>query len=316
MAMFRLLKNTWTSWSNDKATRLGAALAYYSVFSLGPLVLLAIGAAGLIFGPEAAQRKVIDEIRHTVGEPVAKGLQETLVKGNENGWNVGLTVIGLVALDLWRLGRVWSIARRPEHGLEGRAQTRGGIWGLIRDRFLSLTMVLGISFLLLVSLVLSAALSAFGAWLSGGNASEGILWQLLNQVVSFVVITVLFAMMFRLLPDAEIAWRDVWIGAAITGLLFTVGKFLLGLYLGREGVASGFGAAGSLVLVLLWVYYSSLILLLVAEFTYVYAKQYGSGVEPSPQAMRVDEEARARQGLDQGSSSSSRGRSSHLNPLR
>jgi membrane protein len=304
-----LLKDTFSSWSEDKATRLGAALAYYSVFSIGPLILLATGVAGLFFERQDAQDKVLTEIRHTMGEPVAKGLESTLVQGNKDkGLSAGATIIGLVALIFGAAGvfgqlqdalnTVWKVAPKPGRGL----------WGIIRDRFLSLTMVFGVGFLLLVSLLLSAALSALGEWISGGRAAEGILWQALNQLISFGVVTLLFAMMYRLLPDAEIGWRDVWIGAVLTALLFTLGKFLLGLYLGREGAASGFGAAGSLVLILLWVYYSSLIFLFGAEFTYVYAKQYGSGVKPSPEAVRVDEKARSRQGLDQGSSAPSRGR--------
>jgi membrane protein len=167
--------------------------------------------------------------------------------------------------------------------------------GFIKDRFLSLTMVLGTGFLLLVSLMLSTALSAFGGALGGGG--DGIIWQLVDQVASFVVITLLFAMIFKLLPDVEVAWRDVWIGAILTATLFTLGKFLLGFYLGREGAASGFGAAGSLVVILLWVYYSSQILLFGAEFTAVYAKKYGGGLKPAPNAIPLTDESRAQQGM-------------------
>ncbi len=294
---YRLLKDTFNEWSEDKATRLGAALAYYSVFSIGPLVILAIGAASLIFGAEAAQGAVADEIKGTVGEPVAQALQQMLAHGHQSGWGTRATIFGIVTLIFGASGvfgqlqdalnTVWKVAPKP-----GR-----GILGIIQDRFLSLTMVLGTGFLLLVSLVLTAALSAISNSLTGTLPGGTVFWQIVHQVVAFGVIALLFAMIFRLLPDALIAWRDVWIGAVLTAVLFSVGKFLLGWYLGREGVTSGFGAAGSLVVILLWVYYSSLILLFGAEFTRVYAQQLGSGVKPTPNAVPLSEEARARQGM-------------------
>lgn len=292
-----LVKTTAREWSEDKAARLGAALAYYSVFSIGPLVLLAAGIASLIFGQDAAQGKVVDEIKGTVGEPVAKALQQMLAHGSQSGWGTGATIFGVVALLFGASGvfgqlqdalnTVWKVAPKP-----GR-----GIWGIISDRFLSLTMVLGTGFLLLISLVLSAALSALSNSLNALFPGGAIVWQIVDQVVSFIVIGLLFAMIFRLLPDAQVAWRDVWIGAALTALLFSLGKFLLGWYLGREGVTSGFGAAGSLVIILLWVYYSSQILLFGAEFTRVYAQQFGSGVKPAPNAVPLTAEALARQGM-------------------
>jgi membrane protein len=279
----------------DKAPRLGAALAYYSVFSIGPLVLLAVGVASLVF--KDAQKEVVDEIKGTVGEPVAQALQQMLVQGQQTGWGTGATILGIVTLLFGASGvfgqlqdaldTVWKVAPKP-----GR-----GISGLIRDRFLSLTMVLGTGFLLLVSLVLTAGLSAVNTSLSHALPVAAVFWQVVNQIVAFGVVTVLFAMIFRLLPDARIAWSDVWIGAVLTAALFSLGKFLLGWYLGREGVTSGFGAAGSLVVLLLWVYYSSLILLFGAEFTRVYAEQLGSGLKPAPNAVPLTEEARTRQGM-------------------
>ncbi len=294
-ATFRLFKDAFNHWMEDKAPRLGAALAYYSAFSIGPLIILVIGAASLIFGTEAAQGRVVHEIQGTVGEPVARALQQMLVHGHQSGWGAGATILGIITLLFGATGvfgqlqdalnTVWQVAPKP-----GR-----GILGILKDRFLSLTMVLGTGFLLLVSLMLSAGLSAVGTAISGGQS--GIVWQVVDQVVSFIVVALLFAMIFRLLPDARIAWRDVWIGALLTAALFTIGKFLLGWYLGREGVTSGFGAAGSLVVVLLWVYYSSLILLFGAEFTRVYARQFGSGVRPASNAVPLSEEARAQQGI-------------------
>ncbi len=296
-AVYQLLKDTVNEWNEDKAMRLGAALAYYSAFSIGPLVILVIGVASLIFGEQAAQGKVVEEIRGTVGESVAKALQDMLAHGKQSGWGAGATIIGIVTLLFGATGvfgelqdalnTVWKVAPKP-----GR-----GIWGIIQDRFLSLTMVLGTGFLLLVSLILTTALSALNSSLAHLMPGAGIFWQVVNQVVAFGVVTLLFALIFRLLPDAQIAWRDVWIGSLITAALFSLGKFLLGWYLARESVTSGFGAAGSLVIVLLWVYYSSLILLFGAEFTRVYAQRYGSGMKPAPNAVPLTPEDRARQGM-------------------
>ncbi len=297
-AVYRLPIDTFHEWSSDKAPRLGAALAYYSVFSIGPLILLVVGAASLILGDaDAAKAKVVHEIRSTLGDQVGAGLEQMLVNGKESGQGLAATIIGIVVLLFGAAGvfgqlqdalnTIWKVEPKPGRGL----------LGIIQDRFLSLTMVLGTGFLLLVSLLLTAALSALGNRLAGGTADNGIVWQIVNQAAAFVVETALFAMIFKLLPDAKIAWRDVWIGAILTAALFTLGKFLLGLYLAHAGVASGFGAAGSLVLILLWVYYSSQILLFGAEFTAVYAKKYGSGVEPAPNAIPMTDDARARQGM-------------------
>jgi len=296
-AIYHLLKDTFGEWSEDKAPRLGAALAYYSVFSIGPLIILTIGVASLIWGAEAAQGQVVNEIEGTVGEPVAGALEQMLAHGHESGWGTGATILGIITLLFGASGvfgqlqdalnTVWKVAPKPGRGL----------WGIVSDRFLSLTMVLGTGFLLLVSLVLTAALSALGSSVAQALPGAAIIWQIVNQVVAFAVVTLLFAMIFRFLPDARIAWRDVWIGAVITAALFSVGKFLLGWYLGREGVTSGFGAAGSLVVILLWVYYSSLILLFGAEFTYVYAKRFGSGAKPTSNAVPLTGDARIRQGI-------------------
>jgi membrane protein len=315
-AFSHLLRATFHDWIEDKAPRLGAALAYYSVFSIGPLVLLTIGAASLIFGAEAAQGEVADEIRGTVGEPVAKALQQTLLQGHQSGWGTRATILGILTLLFGASGvfgqlqdalnTVWKVAPKP-----GR-----GISGIIRDRFLSFTMVLGTGFLLLVSLVLTAALSALSTSLSRALPGSVVLWQLGNQLFAFGVITLLFAMIFRILPDARIAWRDVWIGAMLTAALFSLGKLLLGWYLGWEAVASGFGAASSLVVILLWVYYSSLILLFGAEFTRVYAQQFGSGVEPASNAVALTDETRLRQGMPRQDQLIARAQSRHAHGKR
>jgi membrane protein len=273
-----LLKDTFQKWSADKAPRLGAALSYYTVFSLVPLLILTIAIAGLAFGKEAAQHAMMGQIESLVGPQSAAAIQQMLEIAQKPSSGVLASIIAIGTLLLGASGvfaqlqdalnTVWGIEPK-----EGR-----GIWGAIKDRFFSFVAVLGTGFLLLVSLVLSAALAAFGKlfmnWLPGQEA----VLHLANFVVSFGVIMLLFAMMFKLLPDAKIAWRDVWVGAGLTSLLFTIGKFAIGMYLGKADVGSAYGAAGSLVILLVWVYYSSQILLFGAEFTSVYANRYGSHI--------------------------------------
>ena len=227
-AIYKLFKDTFNAWSEDKVPRLGAALAYYSVFSIGPLLVIAVGVASLVFGPQAARGEVVDEIKGTVGEPVARALEQMLVHGSETGWGTGITSVGILTLLFGASGvfgqlqdalnTIWKVAPKPGRGL----------WGIVRDRFLSLTMVLGTGFLLLVSLVLTAAVAAIGSFFGEALPSGPVPWQILNQVVAFGVVTLLFALIFRLLPDARVAWGDVWTGAVLTAWLFSVGKFLLG----------------------------------------------------------------------------------------
>jgi membrane protein len=291
-----LLSTTFSGWSEDKAPRLGAALAYYTVFSLTPLLMIAIAVAGFIFGAEAARGQIVGQIQALVGEEGGKAIQ-TMIENAAREKNTGIaaTLIGVATLLFGASGvfgelqdslnTVWGVKPRP-----GR-----GVLGMIKDRFASFTMVMGIAFLLLVSLILTAAISALGAML-GGAVAEGPL-HVLNALVSFAIVTGLFAAMYRYVPDAKIEWRDVWIGAAVTSLLFTVGKVAIGLYLGRGSVASAYGAAGSLVVLLVWVYWSAQILFFGAEFTKVYARSYGSGLRPELDAVPVSPESRAEQGL-------------------
>jgi membrane protein len=284
--MIGLLRDACHAWNEDKAPQLGAALAYYSVFSLSPLLVIAIALAGLIFGQAAAQGQVVDQLKGMVGEPIALALQQILANASDPGGSTSALVVGLVTLLFGASGVfgqlqeslniIWKVQPKPNRGVRG----------LVRDRFLSVTMVLGTGFLLVGSLVVTAALSALNGSLS---SLPGIayIWHPVNLVVSFGVVTLLFAMIYRFLPDAEVAWRDVWIGAVITSVLFTLGKFLLGWYLVQGSVTSPYGAAGSLVVILLWVYYSSQILLFGAEFTRVHAERFGSGVKPKPNAELV-----------------------------
>ncbi|HJR75772.1 MAG TPA: YihY/virulence factor BrkB family protein [Nitrospiraceae bacterium] len=288
-SLWGMLKQTFTDWSNDKVPRLGAALAYYTVFAIVPLLVIIIAIIGLVFGQEAAQSYIIEQIAGLVGEQSANAIKDMIQRADQPSTGIVSTVVAVVTLLFGASGlfgqlqdalnTIWGVEPKPDRG----------IWGMIQDRFLSFMAVLGTGFLLLVSLVLSAALSAFGKWFGGWLPAPELILQMLNFVISFGVITLLFAMMFKFLPDARIIWSDVWVGAAITALLFTLGKFLIGLYLGKSDVGSAYGAAGSLVIVLLWVYYSSQILLFGAEFTQVYANTSGASIVPTEQAVVVDE---------------------------
>lgn len=293
-SLWTLVKRSFSDWMEDKAPRLAAALAYYTVFSIAPLLIIVIAIAGLVFGPAEVQREVVAQVESLIGETGAAAVEGMLGSASDPESGIFAAIAGAVTLVLGASGlfgqlqdalnTIWEVAPRPDRG----------IWGTIQDRFLSFTMVLGVGFLLLVSLVISAALAGLERYL-GGILPEAIL-QIVNFIISFLVIMLLFAMIYKVLPDVEIAWRDVWLGAAITSLLFTIGKLLIGLYLGHSSVASAYGAAGSLAVILIWVYYSAQILLLGAEFTQVYANLYGSGVRPDEDAVRLTEADFAQQG--------------------
>lgn len=246
-----VIKGASLQWSEDKAPRLGAALAYYTIFSIAPLLVITIGIAGLVFGQEAARSQISQQVNHLVGQQGGDAIEAMVTSANKPGRGTVGTVLGVAMLLFGAAGlfaqlqdalnTVWEVKPKP-----GR-----GIWGMLRDRFLSLSMVLGVAFLLLVSLIVSAALLAVGGLL--GDWQTGVVGQLITSIVD-VVISVLFASIFRYLPDAIVAWQDVWFGAIVASVFFTLGKFLIGLYLGQAGVGSGFGAAGSLAVLLVWLY--------------------------------------------------------------
>lgn len=295
--VWELLKETISDWSQDKASRLAAALAYYTTFSIAPLLVIVIAIVGLVFGREAVQGQIEAQIQGLVGEDSAELIQEMIQGANDRTAGTIATIIGVATLLFGATGvfaqlqdalnTIWEVEPKPGRGLIG----------IIRTRFTSFTMVLGIGFLLMVSLVVSAGLAVLSEFLQGGLSEMAWLAQIVHFIISFGVITLLFAMIYKLLPDVKIAWSDVWIGAAVTALLFTLGKFLIGLYLGHSGVASSYGAAGALIVILLWVYYSAQILFLGAEFTQVYAKRFGSRIVPAEHAVPTTEEARAQQGM-------------------
>ena len=301
LGIWRFLVEVVNAWLEDKASRLGAALAYYSVFSLAPLLVLAVGVAGLIFDRETARHAIDTEIRATVGEPAATALDELVKNLPSEGGSRLAAIVGLITLIIGASGvfaelqdalnTVWKVKPRPDR-----------TWrDIVRERFLSFAIVLGTGFLLLISLVLTALLSALGNWLAGELPGGAALWHIVNALVSFGFVTVLFALIFKLMPDVQVQWHHVWLGAAVTAFLFTIGKFLIGLYLGQSGATSTFGAAASLVVILLWVYYSSQILLFGAEFTRVYARRF-ERVPPAENAQPVTQRERARQGMPAPSS--------------
>ncbi len=266
-----------TAWSNDYAASMGAALAYYTLFSLAPLLLLVIAVAGVVFGADAARGEVFAQLSSLIGADGATAIQGLLKSASARGTSGPASIVGVATLLVGAtsvfaelqtdLDRIW---RAPE------VAKPAGIGGLLRTRLSSFGLIVSIGFLLLVSLVVSAALALLSTWWGSWFGSWVIAWQIVNQVISLVFVSALFALMYRILPSVPVAWQDVWHGALATGLLFTMGKFAIGLYLGKVGVTSGLGAAGSVVVLLVWVFYSSQIFLLGAEFTWLYAHNHGS----------------------------------------
>jgi membrane protein len=273
---WKLARESVSAWIEDYAPSMGAALSYYTVFSLAPLLVIVIAVAGLVFGADTAQGEITGQLRGLLGDEGATAVEELLKSASQPSRGLTASLIGGLTLFIGAtsvfselqsaLDRIWRAPVAPSLGL----------WGLVRSRLLSFGMILAIGFLLIVSLVVSAGLAALGKWWGALFGGWEILLQVLNLVVSLATITVLFALIYKLLPRVKVAWRDVWVGAAVTSLLFTIGKFALGLYLGTSDVTSGFGAAGSIALVLVWVYYSAQIFLLGAEFTWVFAHRFGS----------------------------------------
>jgi len=294
--MWPLLRATMSDWYEDRAQRIGAALAYYTIFALAPGLVIVMALAGLMLGP-GAESQIIEQIRELIGEQGARAIEATIRSARNETLGATGTALALIPLvfGLWGvfgelqdgLNTIWGVTPKP-----GRR-----IRDILKERFWSFAMVVGIGFVLLVSLVLSAWLAAVGTYVGSLLPAPATGLEALNFVISFVVITGSFALIFKLLPDVKIAWRDVWLGAAVTSLFFTVGKFLIGLYLGKSAVASAYGAAGSLVIIVVWVYYSAQILLFGAEFTKVWTKRRGSGFVPEQTAVPVTQEARAEQGL-------------------
>jgi membrane protein len=274
---YLLAKKSVSAWREDYAPSMGAAISYYTVFSIAPLLLIVIAVAGFVWGREAVQGEIVGQLSGLIGQEGATGIQALIESANKPTKGVVATVISVLVLLVGAttvfaelqsaLDRVWDVPA---------SQKTSGIWATLRARLLSVGLILGLAFLLAVSLVISAGVAALGSWASGLLPGWETWLQIINAVVSLGTATLLFAFIFKLMPQAKVSWHDVWIGAAVTALLFEIGKALIGLYIGKSSVTSSFAAAGSLVVLLLWVYFSAQIFLLGAEFTWVYAHEHGS----------------------------------------
>ena len=268
---FDLMKTTVKSWVDDFAPSMGAALAYYTVFSVAPLLIIVIALAALIFGHEAAQAGILEQARGLLGDQGAAAIEVMLTNAQKPKEGTIATVLGIIALLIGAtsvfaelegdLNRIWKV----------KPQKQSGVWNFLRGRVLSIGLILTVGFLLLVSLLVSAALAAWGKYWSGWFGEMELMLHAANFAVSLAVVTVLFAIIYKMLPHTRVRWRDVWIGALVTAALFGLGKFLIGLYIGKSAIASSYGAAGALVVLLVWVYYSAQIFLIGAEFTHAYA---------------------------------------------
>jgi membrane protein len=274
----------YEKWSRDRVPQLGAALAFYTALSIAPLLVLSLAVGAFVFGDEAARGEIATQMTSLAGEQGAQAIQQMIKNADQPASGTAAAIIGVVMLLFGASGVFGELQQSLNLIWEVEPKAGRGIWGMIRDRFFSFVMVLGIAFLLLVSLVLSAVLASLGTIFSHLPESLSWLAQVLNAAVAFLVITLLFAMIFKILPDARIAWRNVWTGAVITALLFTIGKFLIGLYLGRSSLGSAYGVAGSFVVFLVWVYYSAQILYLGAELTKVVAEERGQRILPADNA--------------------------------
>jgi membrane protein len=286
---FLLTKQSITAWLDDAAPSMGAALSYYTIFSLAPLLLIVMSVAGFVFGEEAARGELFGQLRSLMGDEAAKTVEALLASLNKPAQGIGASLMGFALLIIGAtsvfgelqnaLDRIWRAPARV---------TSSGVWNLLRERLLSVGMIFGLAFLLMVSLIAGAFVSALGKWWGPIFGGWELVAQIVNISVGFILSTLVFAMIYKLMPRAQVRWQDVWVGATVTSVLFTAGKFLIGLYIGKSGVASGFGAAGSLAVILIWVYYSAQIFLIGAEFTWVYAQKFGSMRESPRRTEQVD----------------------------
>lgn len=272
-----LIKESVAAWLDDYAPSMGAALSYYTVFSLAPLLVIVVSIAGLVFGADAVRGEVFGQISGLMGAEAAKGIEDMLASVSKPSTGALSAIVGAVVLLIGAttvfgelqdaLDRIWRAPAREK---------TSGLWSLVRARLLSFGMILGVAFLLLVSLVASAAITALGKWWGGWFEGWEVVLQIINALVGFALTTAVFALIYKVMPRVKVGWGDVWLGAAVTALLFTIGRFLIGLYIGKTGVASGFGAAGSVAVIFVWVYWSAQVFLVGAEFTWVYARRLGS----------------------------------------
>ncbi len=270
-----LLKETYNEWSEDNASQLGAALAFYTIFSLAPILIIIVAAVGFVLGKESVQIYILGELAKVIGQDNAGYVMSTIQSSYQEGSGIRATLIAIFIILIGSttvcvmlknaLNFMWGVTERPS-----------GIFEIIKNRVMSSLIILLAGFFLFLSMIISSLISTVSNFID----IPFIFYTLIDNIVSIILLTLLFSMLYKVLPDVEISWGDVWVGGAITAVLFTLGKFLLGLYLARSTVSSAYGAAGSLVVLLLWVYYSAQIIFLGAEFTQVYAKKYGSEILP------------------------------------
>ncbi|MEZ0232267.1 MAG: YihY/virulence factor BrkB family protein [Methylophilaceae bacterium] len=281
-----LIKSAFTSWSNDYAQSMGAALAYYTIFSIAPLLLIVISITGIIFGQDAARGEITGQLQNLMGEQGALAVQTLLESVNQPTEGIAATTIGVILLLVGATSVFGELQDSLDRIWRAPLRVHSSVWNLIRARLLSFGMILGIGFLLMVSLVFSAGLSAISKWWAPVFKDWSVIAGIFNFVFSFLLTTGMFAMIYKIMPRVNIRWDEVWIGAAITAAFFTIGKFLIGLYIGRSAITSGYGPAGSLLALLLWIYYSAQIFLMGAEFTWAYSHIFGSRKgKDTPQAL-------------------------------
>jgi membrane protein len=297
-AVWGLFQETFQEWSSDKVPRLAAALSYYTIFSIAPLLIIVIAIAGAVFGEAAARGAIFNQLQGLIGSAGAEVIQTAIENASQP--QTGGTIASIISIIVLMFGAtglfaelqdslntIWEVQPKP-----GRT-----VKNMVRQRVTSFAMVVAIGFLLLVSLVVSAVLAGITSYFSHLLPGIDFIWQFVNFLLGFAVTTVLFGLIFKVLPDVKITWNDVIIGAAITALLFSIGRYLLGQYLGNSTFGSAYGAAGSIVVILVWVNYAAQILFFGAEFTQVYARKYGSRIVPTEDAIPMTEEARANLGM-------------------
>jgi membrane protein len=285
--MWSLLRETFEAWKRDRAARLGAAIAYYTMVSLAPLLIIAVAIGGAVFGEAAARGEIVEQIGMLIGEESARGIQTILEQAQQqpkSGLHAGL--LGITVLLVGAAGVFIQLQDALNAIWRVRPKLHSALKETLQKYLVSFSMVIGIGFLLLVSLVMSAMLSGLSKYMGSLMPDNLLTVQWINQLLSLALITLLLAVMFKFVPDVKLAWRDVWGAAALTSLLFTIGKFFIGLYLGHSGISSAYGAAGSLVVILIWVYYSTQIMLFGVEFTKCYKKRRGSQIVAEPHAER------------------------------
>jgi len=296
-------KKTFKCFQDDKALRLASSLAYYAIFSIGPLLFIVLVIAGAIFGENSVKQALHQQISSLMGAKAGSTI-ESMMNARKITGSLTTTVIGIVTLVLGATGVFGELQNALNTIWKVEAKPNAGVWTYLRNRFLSMSMVLGLGFLLLISMVLTTAAEAAANSLSGFFHVPEAMVAVLSATSSYIVVTLFFALLFKYLPDVKVRWRPIWVGALVTAALFTAGRYLLSMYLGKQATSSSYGAAGSVVVILLWVYYASVIMFLGAEFTQAYAKETGAAIQPNEYAVRTDEAARSkthRNEYDEGS---------------